>query len=139
MTLSEQAILQTSATSATDDLIIAITSQILGRPKGSRVTLDIPDMLSLITRIRAADEELLSYKLNQSVWQVIDTAPKDGTAVLGVTSYGNQIVAYYNEARGRYVNLGGGANQPLTHWMPLPSPPASAMVPALPPKITGGE
>jgi len=86
-------------------------------------------------------------------WQPIETAPKDGTQVLGWTPAGHDIVWYseidqdrpdqpgtnpgwwgfYGEtAPGRTPDHGFGGNpswywppqnQP-THWMPLPQPPA---------------
>lgn len=67
-----------------------------------------------------------------SAWQTIETAPRDGTAVL-VTDGQTQRVAWtqHPEKDGNflvwcyYVTRSGASavmNQP-THWMPLPAPP----------------
>ena len=66
-----------------------------------------------------------------SMWQSIDTAPKDGTEILVFdrTTKGNSNmrVSYWyadNHGRGFYTRGSQFLDkcQP-THWMPLPSPP----------------
>lgn len=74
-------------------------------------------------------------------WQPIETAPKDGTWILGVNNRGNQAVIIWTEkalSRGRGLFSGwihpfsdgylssfwnGGCGSIATHWMPLPVPP----------------
>lgn len=53
-----------------------------------------------------------------AAWQPIETAPTDGTLVLGWID-GLEIMVY---ADGRWWNSQGYSSQP-THWMPAPSSP----------------
>lgn len=76
-------------------------------------------------------------------WQTIETAPKDGTHILvadftkGSTGFGHcgesRVHQYFMDVAhwfddGFYASsYGGGQSEPflrLTHWMPLPNPPA---------------
>lgn len=79
-------------------------------------------------------------------WQPIDTAPMDGTRILGATSYGVEMVKWVEEKStvvGTYLDGWWGceqdsgckaerhcpyngvrlATQQPTHWKPLPAPP----------------
>ena len=56
-------------------------------------------------------------------WQPIDTAPKDGTAVL--LSNGGGLPVIGDRSGNHGWTFRAGVFQP-THWMPLPSPPAGA-------------
>lgn len=77
-----------------------------------------------------------------SEWQPIETAPKDGTWILGVNNRGNQAViiwrdaAFYENGRGPYPGWihpfthghlsdfwNGMVGSVATHWQPLPEPP----------------
>jgi hypothetical protein len=60
-------------------------------------------------------------------WQPIATAPKDGSWVLG---YGNDMsiadypaVIFWDE---QWQAAGGAGVFTVSHWMPLPPPPAMA-------------
>jgi hypothetical protein len=59
-----------------------------------------------------------------SEWQPIETAPKDGTAIL---VFHNRMVieAWYSGRWGRFVQSETGGHNGIapTHWMPLPAPP----------------
>jgi hypothetical protein len=61
-------------------------------------------------------------------WKPIETAPKDGTRVLGFAGSGSKaiaIVSWWNAtnfAAGVWVNDRDQLFGP-THWMPLPAPP----------------
>ena len=61
-----------------------------------------------------------------SDWQPIETAPKDGTAVLGYDPSDGYLCIYVVRWReGEWREAAGeeyGRWRP-THWMPLPSPP----------------
>lgn len=70
-------------------------------------------------------------------WKPIETAPKDGTVVLGCHfSYGDRndlgahpravrFQAFHPNAPGKacWRNMYGHKEQHLTHWMPLPEAP----------------
>lgn len=63
-----------------------------------------------------------------SVWQGIETAPKDGRLVLMRTATGDEWAGTFtahwsNVGNGWYYSQGRTVSHP-THWMPLPPAPA---------------
>lgn len=64
-------------------------------------------------------------------WRPIETAPKDGTWILGINNRGNQAVIiwgltgwFHPFSDGRPSSFwNGGCGSVATHWMPLPAPP----------------
>ncbi len=59
-------------------------------------------------------------------WMPIETAPKDGTAILVYTQHDNFYVVSYDDvfsAPWRVRNDAGLNERALTHWMPLPEAP----------------
>jgi len=64
-------------------------------------------------------------------WQPIETAPKDGTEVLGYRwykkiegdTYEFYNVVYWEKGLGWCLNGGDCIKFLVTHWMPLPPPP----------------
>lgn len=63
-------------------------------------------------------------------WQVIETAPKDGTEILVYNDDGEVYQASWKIDRWRLASAGqhgcgccGGDAEFPTHWMPLPAPP----------------
>lgn len=65
-------------------------------------------------------------------WQPIETAPKDGSKIIGYPFFGRVCIAeYLNLAcieKGWFVDESsqdglGFDDVKLTHWMPLPAPP----------------
>lgn len=70
-----------------------------------------------------------------SEWQPIETAPKDGRDLLIFDKFHKTaVIAFYREdgrSPGKYGKFvwqlhdegGSLAEQSITHWMPLPSPP----------------
>ena len=73
---------------------------------------------------------LAAPKQAEPSWQPIETAPKDGTAFLGLR--GNKIANCYRVQRDdcEMWNFGGSSgaveiapHTKPTHWMPLPTPP----------------
>ena len=58
-------------------------------------------------------------------WQPIETAPKDGTAIIGGASVA--YVCWWKENRWEFFNDGKGNSYSFapTHWMPLPAAPAA--------------
>ena len=63
-------------------------------------------------------------------WQPIVTAPKDGTEILTIRSNGYIAKAvWYDNPFGRtdtVIENSSGKWWSVTHWMPLPPPPARA-------------
>jgi len=68
-----------------------------------------------------------------SPWRTIDSAPKDGTRVLGyfpgMAGYASRLdvqsIAWTGWGGGAWETIGGGKplSSEITHWMPLPLPP----------------
>jgi hypothetical protein len=63
-----------------------------------------------------------------SDWQPIETAPRDGTAILGYCDQGPVVIR--NSYGSWIVENSHGYNEDgevydVTHWMPLPEPPPS--------------
>lgn len=64
-------------------------------------------------------------------WQPIETAPKDGTVILGYSSSIEWIVVYAKKWRWQYGKPDtiewtispGEMISDITHWQPLPKPP----------------
>lgn len=62
-------------------------------------------------------------------WQPIETAPKDGTAILLWPCWSDEIVYagkwYDGKVKNAWVTQWGNQALPgkITHWMPLPEPP----------------
>lgn len=65
-------------------------------------------------------------------WQPIETAPKDGTAILLLSQLGVVSGRYYfKDGEQRYWQSemgdvyfwGATSGAAITHWMPLPAPP----------------
>ena len=77
-------------------------------------------------------------------WQPIETAPKDGTWILGINNRGNCAVIIWKDAapdwdgahRSGWIHpfttgelsdfWNGACGSVATHWMPLPRPPAQS-------------
>ena len=62
-------------------------------------------------------------------WQPIETAPKDGTHVLGYGpmddgTYWMEDLYWYESMEAWPITFMHGHGEP-THWMPLPEPPES--------------
>lgn len=59
------------------------------------------------------------------VWQPIETAPKDGTEILGLKIHGDEARYYllsWQKYGGGFEDSEGFGSE-STHWMPLPEPP----------------
>lgn len=64
-------------------------------------------------------------------WQPIETAPKDGTEILGCIAWSKKFktsVCLWRRSRyggpaGYFARRGTYEQVNLTHWMPLPEPP----------------
>lgn len=71
------------------------------------------------------NHQMLVDALKDREWQPIETAPKDGSAYLGVIApNGQPFIAFYEEEDGHQCQI---QTEPKlhkpTHWMPLPQPP----------------
>jgi hypothetical protein len=64
-----------------------------------------------------------------SDWQPIETAPKDGSAILlwpGAKIWTDQMtpaIGWYARGFGWTCSSAGASGDIATHWMPLPEPP----------------
>jgi hypothetical protein len=65
-----------------------------------------------------------------SDWQEMETAPKDGTRMLGCFWPSGIAIFKRHDCGGRYetwVTDEGFPCKPPRHWMPLPEPPSAAL------------
>lgn len=94
--------------------------------------------LDCMTRLKVIQEERTSHwrSIAEDKWQPIETAPHDGTIVLGVTIQAQRPTACITWFTG-YQWLSTGKPDKFvvqphgwwpTHWMPLPPPPEPAKV-----------
>ena len=62
-------------------------------------------------------------------WQPIETAPKDGSAILGAWQCLNKtwdmdaMFWFEEDGEGAWFDYFGDYDHSPTHWMPLPEPP----------------
>jgi hypothetical protein len=101
--------------------------KIIGAPKhGGALTIANETVAGLAQKL--AEARLKLEELEKGKWQPIDTAPKDGTRVLGWCNAGNdrdcRLTMEWNADRSRWiVSLNAFWEFDPTHWQPLPSPP----------------
>lgn len=93
-----------------------------------RVWRAVPLLIAEVERLRGRDRR------DAPAWQDIETAPKDGTSILGCNSRGVFIFRWNTDEYARRVRpywdsygyvwgtTALRSDQP-THWMPLPEPP----------------
>jgi hypothetical protein len=70
-------------------------------------------------------------KTNPTEWQPIDTAPKDGTKILGYCDYEKECsviqwceyIKYNGTKLSYWEKVDPESETTVTHWMPLPKPP----------------
>lgn len=62
------------------------------------------------------------------VWQVIETAPKDGTLILAIEKSGPVLIEWESDgiSGGSWRDQDHYGHPDVTHWMPLPTPPKDA-------------
>lgn len=80
-----------------------------------------------IDTIEAALTELMELRA-ANTWQPIETAPMDGTPVLvfgGIAYWRADAHAWYTITGSAYP--GRVIEWPVTHWMPLPTPPKEVL------------
>jgi Lar family restriction alleviation protein len=69
------------------------------------------------------DKAIVAWN-QRGAWQPIETAPRDGTGIIGLFPYNprRKIVWFTG---GRWTDDGSHALIDPTHWQPLPSPPTT--------------
>lgn len=68
-------------------------------------------------------------KDQQARWRPIETAPKDGTEILGYTEEVGALVLYWDSMTGEMDHWSDGMSVSFwkpTHWVPLPAAPGPA-------------
>ena len=81
-------------------------------------------MRGAVDTVQAQAQRIAELEAAQG-WQPIETAPKDGTAML-VYPHLNGCGAVARLTRyGQWLTLPGRYTVHPTHWMPLPAPPAT--------------
>jgi hypothetical protein len=69
-----------------------------------------------------------SEGLRKDAWQLIETAPKDGTEVLLIATRHSMLMPHPERIVGAYRNgwwSGPSTLSHVTHWMPMPEAPAA--------------
>lgn len=81
---------------------------------------------SVLHDLRAMVDELREARRQQR-WQPIETAPRDGTEMLGGRLYEGVQKTWFSGRRQRWLywtaNGTDASSWDPTHWMPLPTPP----------------
>jgi hypothetical protein len=67
-----------------------------------------------------------------SEWQPIETAPRDGTPILGIdadqiTGEVRMSVMRVQSGWASFTSIPGDYHREPSHWMPLPDPPAEPL------------
>jgi hypothetical protein len=94
------------------------------------------EMALLKSKLTKAERELAEVR--KDVWQPIETAPKDGTSILVVMQGYTPAVARWLAGMWMTAEMEGDFEDDdldacewnLTHWMPLPTPPAASVAQA---------
>lgn len=115
-----------------DDLLYAATDEIIERDGGYPCANRTHNTMSAMRRVLV--DRLVEALRPTGEWQPIETAPKDGTWILVVTSYGCKLVQWDIDHWCQNPMLLGGACYPgiPTHWQPLPGAPAPIPTPETP-------
>ena len=83
------------------------------------------EVLRLRLRLRDAPETELATLKAENKWQPISTAPKDNTVFLAWRKHATHpLMVRYEPSYDWFANYDGEHVYDLTHWMPLPKPPA---------------
>lgn len=86
-------------------------------------------LLSILSRLGKALNALDdSTPDSEGGWQPIETAPKDGTEILGFADR-SQWVAWWSVENSRWEAGSVYFATELTHWQPLPAPPSQGQKP----------
>lgn len=73
------------------------------------------------------ETELLAALKAENKWQPIETAPKDEAVFLAWRKHATHpLMVRYEPSYDWFANYDGEHVYDLTHWMPLPKPPAMA-------------
>jgi hypothetical protein len=97
----------------------------------SQVLLNDPSDFNRAARAieQAVLQQVLSSPQAQAMrWQPIETAPKNGRSIFVIRRHSHlPNTAIYNTTMCWFEDLHSGDHlHDLTHWMPLPAPPADA-------------
>lgn len=79
-----------------------------------------------LTKAKAATAAAI--KAERERWQPIETAPKDGTTIIGGKPFFDPFICHWRDAKGGqwFSDVAHGFwHEDVTHWMPLPEPPAA--------------
>ena len=83
------------------------------------------EVLRLRLRLWDAPETELATLKAENKWQPISTAPKDNTVFLAWRKHATHpLMVRYEPSYDWFANYDGEHVYDLTHWMPLPKPPA---------------
>ncbi len=105
------------------------------------IAANCEDVSFIASEENARELRALADELEHWDWQPIETAPHDGSWILGINNRGNMAVIIWSESArnhfGTYTRgwihpfssgdlssfWNGGCGSVATHWRPLPKPP----------------
>lgn len=103
-----------------------------GKYKGEDIFIEngkdvVKHVLSIFLKLKSHSLSIGFDNVSDSIWKPIDTAPQDGTRFLALEGFDSKdiLFGYYDTCEGRYYDCFCG-NAHLTHWAPLPLPPAGS-------------
>ena len=92
----------------------------------SKSTQNIRKLCEMENEIESLRSELAALKA-ENEWQPIETAPKDEAVFLAWRKHATHpLMVRYEPSYDWFANYDGEHVYDLTHWMPLPKPPAMA-------------
>ena len=92
----------------------------------SKSTQNIRKLCEMENEIESLRSEIAALKA-ENEWQPIETAPKDEAVFLAWRKHATHpLMVRYEPSYDWFANYDGEHVYDLTHWMPLPKPPAMA-------------
>ena len=99
--------------------------EVFESPKVKALTAQVAALELEVVRLRNALETELATLKAENKWQPIETAPKDEAVFLAWRKHATHpLMVRYEPSYDWFANYDGEHVYDLTHWMPLPKPPA---------------
>jgi hypothetical protein len=103
-----------------------VTSRAYWKGRAKAVGKEITCLRAELAEAKAATA--VAIEAERERWQPIETAPKDGTSILGGKHGFDPFICHWRDAKGGqwFSDVAHGYwHEGVTHWMPLPEQPAA--------------